>query len=189
MYGIINKAAETFVRSRYGDAVWDRVRLKAGLPDEPFISMNRYDDSATYGILGAASEVTGTHAEQVIEAFGVYWIEYVFDAGYGRMVLTTGDTLATAFRRLDEMHDRIRLAFPDSQAPRFSVVGETTEGLTVDYRSERPGLAPFVIGLIRGIGRRLGSEVSAVHERVQPHDGPAHDRFHVSWGAGSPSPS
>ena len=45
MYGLINKAVEGLVRSRFGDAVWDRVRSRAGLPDEPFLSMEQYDDN------------------------------------------------------------------------------------------------------------------------------------------------
>jgi hypothetical protein len=189
MYGIINKAVESFVRTRHGDAIWDRVRQMAGLPDEPFVSTTNYADASTFLIVAAASRVVGLPAEQVLEAFGTYWVEFVFAAGYGLMVLSPGDTLSTAFRRLDEMHDRIQGAFPESRAPSFSVVHESAHGITVDYRSDREGLAPFVSGVIRGIGLRIGSEVVTRHERVQPDEGPAHDRFHVTWPASSPTSS
>ena len=65
MYGLINKAVEGLVRSRFGDAAWDRIRARAGLPDEPFVGMEQYPDKTTYDLVGAASAELGAPAESM----------------------------------------------------------------------------------------------------------------------------
>ena len=72
MYGLINKAVEGLVRSKFGDATWDRIRTRAGLPDEPFIGMEQYPDKTTYDLVGAASAELGASADAILEEFGVY---------------------------------------------------------------------------------------------------------------------
>jgi len=59
MYGLINKAVEGLVRSKFGDAKWERIRSRAGLPDEPFISMEQYEDKTTYDLVSRSSATTG----------------------------------------------------------------------------------------------------------------------------------
>ena len=50
----------------------------------------------------------------------------------------------------------------------------------VHYISERPGLAPFVIGLLSGVGKRFNNTVDATLERAKD-DGHPHDVFLVRY--------
>jgi hypothetical protein len=179
MYGLINKAVEGLVRQRFGDAAWDRIRTRAGLPDEPFISMEQYPDSTTYDLVGAASAELGAPAEAILEEFGRFWTVYTADAGYGELMKGAGSTLPEFLRNLDQLHTRVKLSFPHLAPPSFSVANETAASLELHYYSERAGLAPLVVGLLKGLGERFQVELSVRTERV---DGAKpHDLFHVAW--------
>ncbi|MEY4117266.1 MAG: hypothetical protein RLZZ116_594 [Planctomycetota bacterium] len=179
MYGLINKAVEGLVRSKFGDATWDRIRNRAGLPDEPFISMEQYDDKTTYDLVGAASAELGAPAEAILEEFGIYWVKYTAEGGYGELMKSAGKTFPEFLRNLDQMHTRVKLAFPHLAPPSFAVSDETANSLTLAYYSHRPGLAPLVVGLLRGLGDRFQIDVSARTERVE--GARPHDRFLVTW--------
>ncbi len=181
MYGLINKAVEGLVRSRFGDAAWDRIRARAGLPDEPFVGMEQYPDKTTYDLVGAASAELGAPAESILEEFGVYWVTYTAEAGYGELMRSAGRTFPEFLRNLDQLHTRVRLSFPHLAPPSFSVSEETESTLVLSYYSVRPGLAPLVVGLLRGLGDRFALDVAARSERVEGER--PHDRFHVSWSA------
>lgn len=179
MYGLINKAVEGLVRSKFGDATWDRIRTRAGLPDEPFISMEQYADKTTYDLVGAASAELGAPAEAILEEFGLYWVKYTGEAGYGELMKSAGRTFPEFLRNLDQMHTRIKLSFPQLAPPSFAVSEETANSLVLSYYSSRPGLAPLVVGLLRGLGDRFNIDVATRTERIEGER--PHDRFHVSW--------
>ena len=179
MYGLINKAVEGLVRSKFGDATWDRIRDRAGLPDEPFISMEQYDDRTTYDLVAAASAELGAPAEAILEEFGLYWIRYIADAGYGELMSTVGRTMPEFLRNLDQMHTRVKLSFPNLRPPSFAVTDESASGLTLHYYSEREGLAPLVTGLLRGLGERFGLALEITRRRVDVAT--PHDAFDVRW--------
>ena len=66
MYGLINRSIEGLITARFGADRWRAVRARAGLADEPFVSMRSYDDSVTYALVGAAvSPVTGRLADRL----------------------------------------------------------------------------------------------------------------------------
>ncbi len=179
MYGLINKAVEGLVRSKFGDAAWDKIRTRAGLPDEPFISMEMYTDKSTYDLVGAASAELGAPAEAILEEFGMYWVKYTGEAGYSELMKAAGKTLPEFLRNLDQMHTRVKLSFPQLNPPSFSVSDETPSSLVLHYYSARPGLAPLVVGLLRGLGDRFSVDVTTKTERVE--GARPHDRFHVGW--------
>lgn len=179
MYGLINKAIEGLVRSKFGDAMWDRIRTRAGIADEPFISMEQCPDQMTYDLVGAASVELGIPADAVCEAFGVYWTTYTADAGYGELMRSAGRTLPEFLRNLDGLHTRVKLSFPNLAPPSFTVTDETADSLMLHYYSHRPGLAPLVVGLLKGLGQRFRVDVTVTRSRIE--GAKPHDAFHVTW--------
>ena len=133
MYGLINKAVEGLVRSKFGDETWRRIRSRAGLPDEPFLSMEQYDDKTTYELVAAASVELGAPAEAILEEFGLYWVRSTADAGYGELMRSAGRTLPEFLRNLDQLHTRVKLSFPQLRPPSFAVSDETPTSLTLHY--------------------------------------------------------
>ena len=181
MYGLINKAVEGLVRSRFGEDAWARIRTRAGLPDEPFVSMEQYPDKSTYDLVAAASAELGAPAEAILEEFGRYWTVYTAEAGYGELMRSAGSTLPEFLRNLDQLHTRVQLSFPHLSPPSFAVQRERADGLDLEYCSGRPGLAPLVVGLLRGLGERFDLDLEIRSERVEA--GRAHDVFHIRWKA------
>lgn len=179
MYGLVNKAVEGLVRTKFGDAMWDRIRSDAGLPDEPFVSMAQYPDATTYALVGAATKALGVDAAAILREFGRYWMQYTAEAGYGDLLRTAGRTLPEFLRNLDQLHTRVQLMFPHLQPPSFAVTDEADGALVLHYHSDRPGLAPLVEGLLDGLSRRFGVALTVRHERIEA--GKPHDRFHLRW--------
>jgi hypothetical protein len=180
MYGLVNQAIEDLVRSNHGDAVWASVRERAGLDDGSFLSMSQYPDSTTYNLVRAASEVLGLPPEAILEAFGEYWVLYTSKKGYGDMLEMAGSSLPEFLMNLDELHSRLGVIMPQLEPPSFVCSDVTDHSLTLAYYSKRQGLAPMVVGLLRGLGKRFEKEVT-IERTAGREQGLDHERFTVRW--------
>ena len=181
MYGLINKAVRGLVREQFGEEAWTRIRTRTGLEEDDFVSMDHYDDSVTYDLVGAASQELGLPAQAILEGFGTYWVKYTAVEGYGHLLDSAGSSLPEFLANLDQMHARVKLAFPDLKPPRFRVTDSNDEGLVLHYYSDRPGLAPLVVGLVRGLAERFGDEVEVEPFRCEGGEADAHDAFRVRF--------
>ncbi|NBQ15272.1 MAG: hypothetical protein EBU31_11880 [Proteobacteria bacterium] len=143
MYGMVNQAIEAMVTEKFGRADWEKVKEIAGVDEPAFVTMKQYPDSITYALAGAVSTHSGMPLSDVLRAFGGYWIQYAKGGPWGKLMMSSGT-----------------LSFPDLRPPAFAVKrnGDT---VVVEYRSDRPGLAPFVMGLIEGIGTLFDESVTA----------------------------
>jgi Haem-NO-binding len=183
MYGMINKAIRDLVTSRFGEEKWQEIRRKAGVTDEVFINMVKYPDEATYKLVGAASEVLNTPAPAILEAFGEYWTVYSAEAGFGHLLEFAGSNLIDFLRNLDNMHTRVALTFPQLQPPSFKVTDVTDHSARLHYYSGRPGLAPLVIGMVKGLGKRFSTPVvTRLDKDKSRENGHDHDEFIVIYG-------
>ena len=180
MYGLVNQALEDFVRHGHGDAAWNRILEVSGLGPNTFVSMDNYPDAVTYSLAGAASEVLAMDAASVLETFGEHWVLYTAQAGYGEMLAMFGADLRTFLRNLDNLHSHVGLAFPDLRPPSFQVEDvDGGRGLLLHYRSERAGLAPMVVGLLKGLGKRFGMRVDV--RQVASRGPEDHDVFRIDY--------
>jgi len=182
MYGMVNKALEGSIRERWGEDSWERVRRRAGVDVEVFVSNDGYPDEMTYRLVGAASEEFGVTADELLEHFGVYWINRVALDCYGDLMRSGGRTMRDFLINLPNFHTRVRLFFPHLAPPQFRCSDVAEGGLRFHYYSHRPGLAPFVMGLLRGLGEMFRTPVEVRLDRGRER-GADHDEFIVSWGA------
>ena len=65
MYGMVNQAVKGFVEENHGQEMWKNIHTKAGAP-ESFAAMSPYEDSITYNLVGAASELLNVPAEIIL---------------------------------------------------------------------------------------------------------------------------
>lgn len=177
MYGLVNKAVEELVRTRFGDETWAKVRERAGIEVGGFMSMDPYPDAVTYRMVFAASEVLGTPVAALLEAFGEYWMVYTAREGYGQLISMFGSSLGEFLGNLDNMHTRVGLSFPELQPPSFVLSELGEDRYTLEYHSTREGLAPMVEGLLRGLARIFGESVEVVH--THPRERLGYDLFHL----------
>ena len=187
MYGLVNQAIEDFVKRGFGDVAWKEIKDNAGVNLEMFVSMDSYPDDVTYKLVGAATEVLKLDAAEILEAFGEHWVLYTAQEGYGQMLSMFGSSLEEFLLNLDNLHSHVGLTFPALRPPSFQVERiEGDPGLLLHYRSERVGLAPMVIGLLKGLGRRFSQDIEV---RQTAHRGPAdHDIFRIDYVRAGASP-
>ena len=164
MYGLVNKAIEEMVCDRFDEDTWETIKEKAGLDDiDYFISMEGYPDDVTHRLVRAACEVLGMSADTILQAFGEYWVTYTAAEGYGEMLDSAGKNLPEFLNNLDNLHARVGLSFPKLAPPEFDCDDETEQSLHLHYRSSREGLAPMVVGLVKGLGKRFETDVDITH--------------------------
>ena len=162
MYGLVNQAVRGLILEQHGEAIWEKIRTKAGTP-ESFVAMQPYDDAVTYGLVGAAVEVLGAPAEDILYAFGEYWVKSRATVSYAELMSTAGTEFVDFVKNLDHMHSRIKVTFPDYSPPSFRVKELSEESLQLDYYSKREGLLPFVEGLMNGVAEHFGCEITITH--------------------------
>ena len=177
---MVNRAVRDMVLARFGSEAWTSIHTKACAPAE-FEKMQPYDDQVTYRLVGAAAEVLGLPAETVMRTFGVYWVTETAEEGYGPLLALWGNSFVQFLCNLDSLHARVAETFTSLQPPSFEVEPVSDGVVRLHYRSDRPGLAPFVEGLLEGLGLRFDTrvEVELVHDRAA-NGGPA-DIFRIEY--------
>lgn len=148
MYGMVNKGLQAYVIAAYGDECWTALR-RAGGAETAFVSMKSYPDAVTYGLVGAVPEVLGVSATEFLLGLGRFWIGFVRERGYEDLLYLTGGDLLSALEGMDGLHARVQATFPQLVPPSLRL--ERCEPPRLHYRSKRPGLSPFVEGLLLGL--------------------------------------
>jgi hypothetical protein len=180
MYGLVNKALQDMVVSAHGEETWERIKAEAGVDVEMFLTNEAYSDDITYSLAGAASKVLDAPVPELLEAFGVHWVLNTAPQGYGQLMDSGGATLSDFLKNLPAFHTRVGLIFPHLTPPVFTTSDVKPGSLRLQYRSHRPGLAPFVVGLVKGLGQRFGTPVEVTHV-VARGDEADRDEFLVEW--------
>ena len=182
MYGLVNQAVQGLITKEFGEDKWLKIKEKAGVDEELFVSLKSYDDSVTYDLVGAASEILKVDASDLLEAFGEYWVLYTAQEGYGEMLDMAGSTFVEFLGNLNHLHKRVGDLMPDLAPPSFETELINEQELRLRYTSKRDGLTPMVIGLIKGLGKRFDlKEVHIVQEETKEDGEYATTPFHVTW--------
>lgn len=180
MYGIVNKAIEDLVRENFGDDQWEAIKQRSQVDIDFFLSNEPYDDAITYQLAQAAADVTGMSIEQVLIAFGEWWILRTGKEKYGGLMHSGGTTFAEFMHHLPLFHNRVMLIYPHLTPPEFQISDETDHSLKLHYFSKREGLQDFVRGLIQGLGKMFNTSltIELLTSRQQGHD---HETFLINW--------
>lgn len=181
MYGLVNKAIEDLLRTRFGDDAWEATRQQAGVESLAFVRMESYPDDITYRLIDAASQHLAIPASELLEAFGEYWTVYTGQEGYGELLSSSGQSLIEFLQNLDNLHARVGLIYPDLTAPHFQCTDITADSLVLHYYTQRPGLAPMVVGLLKGLGVLYKTPLS-VTQVMDRQTGADHDAFLLRLG-------
>lgn len=170
---------------QHGEPVWEQIKTKAGVDVDVFMSNESYADDITYNLVGAASEMLNVPAEQILIGFGEHWVLHTAQQGYGGLMNAAGKSLPEFMRNLPNFHSRVTMIFPKLQPPHFECTDITECSLKLHYHSHRKGLAPFVVGLMQGLGKKFSTPVTIRQTAVKGQDA-EHDIFEVNW---TPAPA
>ena len=178
MHGLMNRALQDLIVDRYGRQRWEAIRRKADVPVEVFVGMNSTSPEIALRLVASASEALETPPERLLEEFGEHWILYSTREGYGELVELAGRSVIEILQNLDRIQAHVGLTFPKAQWPSLQCSDVGPSSLRLHCRCLRDGLAPIVVGLLKGLGKRFGTPVEVVHDRrlAAGHD---HDEFIV----------
>ena len=158
MYGMIHCGIRQMVVEELGEEAWVSLERDLGSGPQDMIAAMVYDDALTIRFLVTASERLGLTLEEGLKSFGRYWIRFAERGSFGSILRFTGSDIAAFIANLDRMHRAVVAALPEAQVPSFSLVRQEPGLLRVQYRSDRSGLEPFVLGLLQGIVDRFDLE-------------------------------
>jgi len=185
MFGWINDCTECLVLTKFGNETWQKVKEKAGceVRDGGFLRYKYYPDSDTVQLVVAASEVLGIGVDDVLFAFGDYFIDYVQENGYSNILECLGSNLRDWLSNLNSLHDHLQASYPKGfVAPVFWSEDdeESTEGaILVHYFSHRGSLlVPLVLRVIKKLSK-VYFDIEINIEQYQLQD--ENEANHTSW--------
>lgn len=179
MYGLINSALQSMIREKFGEEKWDEVLKASGVPEDSFLTMRSYEDAITYELAGAASEVLRAPVEACLEMFGEYWVLETATKSYGPLMDAAGSDMVEFLENMNALHDRITGTFVNYVPPEFQVESLDHERHRIHYISKRQGLTPFVVGLLKGLAVRFGSQIEILAQETVPVTSGEHTVFEV----------
>lgn len=157
MKGVIFNAVEEAVITLYSDDVWDDLLDAAGL-DGDYTSLGSYPDAHLEALVGAAVEMTGIDAVELIKVLGRHSFPHLADR-YPELVDDSSGTHEFLRRVNDIIHPEVLKLHPDARPPRFSFEDRDDGVLRMTYESERR-LGVLAQGLIYGAADRFGEDVT-----------------------------
>ena len=180
MYGIVNKAIQDLVTFNFGKEKWEIILEKSGIEEDFFISGEAYDDAITFKLAQAVSEEMNMTIQEVLIAFGEWWVVKTTKEKYGGLMESGGSSFKEFLINLPLFHNRVMLIYPKLTPPEFKISDISENNLNLHYFSKREGLQEFVRGLIQGLAIMFG--VTASITLLQTRDlGDSHEIFNVSW--------
>lgn len=184
MFGWINDCTEKLVISKFGVENWHLIKQQAGctIEDGGFIRHEYYPDDSTVQLVVAASNVLGLTVAQVLEAFGVFFMEFTRAAGYENLLACMGNTLRSWLSNMNALHDHLESSLPRGMVkPVFWCEDdEDQEGvLVLHYYSKRGNLlVPVVIGVVKEVSRyHFDVDIEMELLQTQNEDGATHTRY------------
>ena len=177
MKGIVFNLLGDMVESRYGIAAWDALLQTTG-QDGVYVATESYPDAQLYDLVGAASNMTGIDAGELIPAFGRYMIpSFARDyPGFFGSGMRLRDFLLT----VDQVvHVEVRKLYPGAGLPTFHYNASSPDRLRMDYRSPRR-LCALAVGLIEGAAEHFGEACTIGHD-VCMHKGDTHCELDIHF--------
>ena len=176
MYGLVIRGLERYVGEHFGADQWTAIQQDASVLDTEFSTMQKYPDPVTYRLVESTSRICDVAPAQLLKDYGRYWVSFAAAAGYEELLNDAGSTLIEVMTNLNALHERVAASFPELRPPSFDVERLDGGEMRVHYRSARPGLTPFVEGLMHGLAARFSTPI-AVNVEASRADGHDHDVF------------
>lgn len=96
-------------------------------------------------------QVLGITEREFMDQMGVYFVGFVSQYGYDRVLSVLGRHMRDFLNGLDNLHEYLKFSYPRMRAPSFICENETRQGLTLHYRSKRRGFVYYAMGQIREV--------------------------------------
>jgi hypothetical protein len=165
LHGIIHVELKKYVEARHGAEAWKTCLETAGLGQKMFLPINTYPDADAVAIVTAASKLTNTPTESLLEDFGEFIAPDLLSM-YQSLVEPHWKTIELLLNTEDVIHRVVRLNNPGAQPPqlRFQQLGPNE--LKFYYNSPRR-MAAVAKGIIKGVANHYRQTV-LIREQKKP---------------------
>ena len=97
----------------------------------------------------------GLDQPTILEMFGEQFLQWCVEYGQSEMLRLLGRSLQDFLANLDSLHDHVSTIYPHMTAPSFCCSpGRRGDEFLLHYHSQRDGLEPLVIGLVKAVARQ-----------------------------------
>lgn len=151
MKGTIHKSIEKLVVNKFGLEKWQDCLKSIGLDEDHVFMLNEdVDEKLTMELLGKMPAILGITFEQLVDAFGYYWVNEYIPKVYPSY-LEGYKTAKDLILNLDKIHVLVTEEIPNAHPPRFSYEWKDDNTLFLTYKSSR-GLIDVFIACAKGVG-------------------------------------
>lgn len=159
MLGVVNKAIEQFVRTTYGDRVWQKTTQLAQMADSDIEPMLMYSDELTYQLVDGLIISTGKQRQDILDDLGTFLVTPPHGRMVRRLLRFGGATFEEFLGSMADLNDRVALALPDLDLPSISIDVRATDRVVITVENRIQGFANVLQGLLRAMADDYGTLV------------------------------
>lgn len=164
MYGLVNKAIESFVVETYGLGAWQAIVVEADLGIDTFESMLMYEDEVTERLLQTAVERLNKPHAMVLEDIGTFLVSHPRMPALRRLLRFAGAEYEDFLHSLEDLPGRIRIALPDLILPAMELRHHGTGEFELSCGTLFPGFGHVMVGLLQAMADEYGALVTITHD-------------------------
>ena len=154
MKGVIAACLGELVVKKFGKEKWTECLVGAGLPgNTSFMPHMDVPDEDVLKVVNSTCKVLNMTLSQAADAFGDFWVNEYAPKIYGVYYLKPRSAKEFLLN-MDEVHEKVTKTIPKAHPPRFDYEWKDEKTLVMTYKSRRR-LVDFLVGLIKGVGRRF----------------------------------
>ena len=157
MHGIIFNELKKYANTTFGEKTWEALLAEAGLAGSMYLASRSYPDEQVGAIVGAASRVSGTPAEQLLEGFGEFIAPDLL-AMFRSLIRAEWRTLDVLENTEETIHKVVRLQYADALPPYLHVARTAPDAVLIVYTSARR-LCAIAKGIARGVAAHYGETI------------------------------
>lgn len=164
MHGLIVNQLRQFVVDGHGRDAWANVLGIAGVSVAERPPIDRiYPDADVFAIIAAASSLTNTPAQELLEAFGNFLAPTLLRV-YAPLLNREWRTLDVVEHTEEHIHTAVRLRDPTAGPPYLTARRLAPDQVIVNYTSPRR-LCAVAMGIVHGIATQFAEAVSVTQAR------------------------
>ncbi|XP_047736437.1 soluble guanylate cyclase 88E [Hyalella azteca] len=170
MYGILCENLVEYVKFQYGEDKWEEIRHLAKIEFPAFCTHQVYSENLLPKLGKKAAQVLNTTEEEFFFGMGAYFVSFVGQYGYDRVLSVLGRHVRDFIMGLDNLHEYLKFSYPRMRPPSFFCECESSTGMLLHYRSKRRGYAHYAMGQIKEVARHFYNadlEIELIREDMQ----------------------
>ncbi|XP_037071321.1 soluble guanylate cyclase 88E-like [Pollicipes pollicipes] len=155
MYGLLLENLAEFIKVGYGEDQWEAIRREAMVDMPSFSTHQVYPEGLLPRLAKVACKVLKVTEQEFFENMGVFFVNFVGQYGYDRVLSVLGRHVRDFLNGLDNLHEYLKFSYPRMRPPSFFCESETATGMVLHYRSKRRGYGFYTMGQIKQVARHF----------------------------------